>query len=117
MSLKDQIKNDAVNCFLNGNEFAEDILYAPAGGQARVIKAIVERKRLSPVSEDSSRALVDSIEIMISRDQVYGIAEITKGMDADEVVLSEAIGGSGVNYFVADILGQDEGMWHLLLQK
>lgn len=117
MTFKDQIKNDAVNCILNGNEFAEDILYTPSGGQARVIKAIVDRKRLSPVSEDSSRALVDSIEIMIARDPVYGIAEITKGMDADEVVLSETIGGVGVNFFVADILSQDEGMWHLLLQK
>lgn len=117
MSFKDQVKNDAVNCFLNGNEFAEDVLYTPAGGDARIIKAIVDRKRLSPVGEDSNRALVDSIEIMIARDPVYGIAEITKGMSADEVVLPETIGGAGVNFFVADILGQDEGMWHLLLQK
>ena len=117
MSFKDQIKNDAVNCFLNGNEFAEDVLYTPAGGEARVIKAIVERRRLAPAGEDSNRLLVDSVEIIIARDPVYGIADITKGLSADEVVLAEVIGGPGVHFFVADILGQDEAMWHLLLQK
>jgi hypothetical protein len=117
MSFKDQIKNDAVNCFLNGNEFAEDVFYTPQGGTERVIKAIVERRRLTPAGEDSNRVLVDSVEIMIARDAVYGVAVITKGMNADEVVLPEVIGGPGVHFFVADILGQDDGMWHLLLQK
>ena len=57
MSLKDQFSVDVINCFLNTAEFAEVITYAPEGGAAKDINAIVVRGRLEPGSEDQGRGL------------------------------------------------------------
>jgi hypothetical protein len=116
-TFKSIMASDAGSAVLNGNEFAEDVVYTPAGGQSKTIKAIVERRRILPASEDSNRVLVGTLEITIARDAVLGILNISKGQNPDQVLVSQVIGGSGVNFFVADILSQDEGMWHLLLQK
>ena len=117
MSFKEQLAVDAANCVLNGNEFAEDVVYTPNGGQARTIKAIVERKRLMPINQDANRLLSGTVEIHIARDAAWGVYSVNKGANADQVVLPEVIGGVAATYFVADILAMDEGMWHLLLQK
>ena len=117
MSFKDQMAADAANCFLNGDEFAETVIYTPAGGQAKSIKAIVERRRILPANEDSNRVLVGTLEMMIARDPVLGILSVNKGQNPDQVLVPEVVGGVAVTYFVADILAMDEGMWHLLLQK
>jgi hypothetical protein len=115
MTFRGQIKEDAVNCFLNTNEFAEEITYTPKGGAAKVIKALVNRKRIDPAYEDAGRVLLNQCEIFIANDAVGGITAINKG--GDLVTLAEVIGGALINWVVADILGQDEGVWHLLLQK
>ena len=117
MAFKDQLAVDAANCVLNGNEFAESVVYTPYGGQARTIKAIVERRRLMPSNQDANRLLTGTVEIHIARDAALGVYSVNKGANADQVVLPEVIGGVAVTYFVADILAMDEGMWHLLLQK
>lgn len=117
MTFKDQLPIDAVNSFLNGDEFAEDIGYTPYGSSKRVIKAIVERRRLTLAGEDFGRVLADTVEILIARHDTLGVTVINKGMNADEVILPEVLGGADVTFFVADILAQDEGLWHLLLQK
>ena len=115
MSFKDNLKRDALNSFLNTNEFAEAISYTPKGGTQKTIKAIVNRKRLNPASEDTGRILQNTIEIFIANDSVNGVTAINKG--GDKVTLPEVIGGADVNYVVVDILGEDDGIWHLLLQK
>jgi hypothetical protein len=115
MSLKDQFSLDANNCFLNIEEFAEEITYTPKGGDAKVIKAVVNRKRIDPAYEDAGRVLLSQCEIFIANDQTAGVTAINKGQDL--VTLAEVIGDSTINWVVADILAQDEGMWHLLLQK
>ena len=117
MSFKDQLAVDAANCVLNGNEFAEVVVYTSYGGQARPINAIVERRRLMPSNQDANRLLTGTVEIHVARDAVLGVLSVNKGANSDQVVLPEVIGGVAVTYFVADILAQDEGMWHLLLQK
>ena len=117
MSFKDQLAVDAANCVLNGNEFAESVVYTPYGGQARTIKVIIERRRLIPSNQDANRVLTGTVEIHVARDAVFGVLSVNKGASADQVVLTEVIGGASVTFFVADILAQDEGMWHLLLQK
>jgi hypothetical protein len=94
MSLKEQFSQDAASCFLNSDEFAENITYTPKGESPRVIKAVVNRKRIDPA---------------------YEVASINKG--GDLVSLAEFIGGALIDWVVADILDQDEGVWHLLLQK
>lgn len=115
MAFKSDLAQDAAKTFLNSDEFAEDITYTPKGGVAKVIKAVVNRKRIDPASEDAGRILINQCEIFIANDAVSGIASINKG--GDLVSLAEVIGGPLVNWVVADILAQDEGVWQLLLQK
>lgn len=115
MSLRDQFSADAIDCFLNIAEFAEDITYTPKGGVAKAIKAVVNRKRIDPASEDAGRILINQCEIFIANDAASGIASINKG--GDLVLLAEVIGGPQIDWVVADILSQDEGAWQLLLQK
>lgn len=112
MSFKNQIKNDASKCFLG--DFSEDITYV-SGGTSKIIKAIVNRNRLTPSGEDSGRTLLNQVEIFIANDAVNGIATIDKGVDT--VSLPARIGGANVTFVVADILGQDEGVWNLLCTK
>ena len=115
MSFKDNLKKDALNCFLTMDEFAEEIQYTPKGGTQKTIKAIINRKRLIPGGEESGRTLQNQIEIFIANDPTYGVESINKG--GDEVLFPEVIGGIDVNFVVVDILGEDSGMWQLLVQK
>jgi len=115
MTLKAQIINDSVSCFLNNDEFAEMITYTPKGGVGKSIRAQVFRRGIVPASEDTGRVLQGQVEIYIANDATYGVTSINKG--GDTVSLPERTGGVSVTYSVADILQQDEGLWHLLLQK
>jgi hypothetical protein len=115
MSLKTQLKYDAMNCILNTDEFAEDITYCPHGGTNKSIKALVERQRITPAGEDGGRTLVNNLEITIANDSTYGVTSINKGFD--KVIIAKSVGGDNVTCVVADVLGQDEGMWHLLVRE
>ena len=115
MSFKDNLKKDALNCFLTLDEFAEAIEYTPKNGSPKTIKAVINRKRLIPGGEESGRTLQNQIEIFIANDPTYGVASVNKG--GDEVLFPEVLGGIDVNFVVVDILGEDQGMWHLLVQK
>jgi hypothetical protein len=115
MALKEGLSQDIINCFLNTDEFAETIIYAPKGGVSKDIKAIVNRRRIEPAAEDSSRTLYREVEIIIANDPIYGVSSVNKGQD--EVSLSEVIGGPAISWVVVDIMNQDEGAWQLLLQK
>jgi hypothetical protein len=115
MAFKENLAQDAVKTFLNSDEFAEKITYTPKGGSVKVIKALVNRKRIDPASEDAGRVLLNQCEIFIANDETAGVASINKG--GDLVSLAEVLDQATVDWVVADILGQDEGAWHLLLQK
>lgn len=114
-TFKDQLASDAANVFLNSNEFAEEITYIPSIGTSRIIKAIVDRKRVTPAGEDTGRIVLDQTEITIANDPVYGLDAIQKGVD--KFSFPEVIDGSNITWAVQDILGQDAGMWRLLVQK
>lgn len=115
MSFKDNLKNDAVNIFLTADEFAESVQYTPKGGSPKTIKAVINRKRIIPGGEESGRTLQNQIELFIANDATYGVDSIKKG--GDEVLFPEVVGGIDVNFVVVDILGEDQGMWQLLVQK
>jgi len=115
MSFKSQMAQDMVNSFLNSYEFAEDITYTPKNGTPRSIKAIINRKRISPAAEDVGRVLVNQGEVFIANDDTNGVSSINRG--GDIVSFAENLGGAVINWAVIDIIGQDEGMWHLLVQK
>ena len=115
MAFKSDLAQDAAKIFLNSDEFAAEITYTPKGGAAKVIKALVNRKRIDPASEDAGRILINQCEIFVANDAASGITSINKG--GDLVSLAEVIGGPQIDWVVADILAQDEGVWQLLLQK
>lgn len=115
MALKEGLSQDIINCFLNTDEFAENITYTPKGGSSKEIKAIVNRRRIEPAAEDSSRTLYKEVEIIVANHPVHGISSVNKGQD--EVMLPEVIGGPAISWAVVDIVNQDDGAWQLLLQK
>ncbi|MEI8350091.1 MAG: hypothetical protein WCI77_08045 [Candidatus Omnitrophota bacterium] len=114
-TFKEILDNDVKNVFLNTNEFAESITFTPYGGTAKSIKAIVQRSRLDPASEDTGRSLLNQAEIFIANDSVEGVTSINKGQD--KVSLPATIGGSSSNWLVVDIIDHDSAIWHLLIQK
>jgi len=115
MTFKSQLAQDAIKAFLDGAAFAEDLTYTPKAGAPKIIKAVIIRKRLDPAYEDTGRVLINQAEIFIANDAAAGVISINKGQDA--VSFAETIGGTAINWVVADILDHDEGLWHLLVQK
>lgn len=114
MSFKNQLSSDAVNVFLNNDESAEEITYIPKSGSSKPMKAIATRHGTSP-GRETDRILQNQMEIEIANDEVYGVTSVNQG--GDKVSIPEHVGGSAVEWSVADILASDDGMWHLLLQK
>ena len=114
MSLKTQMSQDA-GIFLNPGEFAEAVVYTPKNGTAKTIQAVIDRKRLNPAGEDVGRTLVNQSEIFIAYDADVGVSAVNKG--GDIVSFPVNLGGTPIDWAVIDILGQDECLWHLLVQK
>lgn len=115
MTFKEQLASDTKSAFLNTGEFAESVTYTPKGGTAKVINAVINRKRLDPAYEDTGRTLINQAELFVANDAIAGVTLINKG--GDVVSFAETIGGVVISWVVADILNQDEGIWHLLVQK
>ena len=115
MSFKSQLDDDAVNVFLNTDEFAESLVYTPYAGTPVTIKAIIVRERIDPGSEDHGRILQNQSEIYIANDADEGITSVDKGRD--KVSFPKLVGGTAVDWSVVDVLSKDDGMWHLLVQK
>ncbi|MBI3991445.1 MAG: hypothetical protein HY350_04765 [Candidatus Omnitrophica bacterium] len=115
MTFKSQMAVDAINSFLNTDEFGETIAYTPKDGVAKSIKALIIRNRLDRGIEDSGRILHNQAEIYIANDATTGITSVNKGFD--EVSFPEIIGGSSISWSVIDILSMDDGLWRLLVEK
>jgi len=112
VSLKEQMALDAKTVFLNGGEFAEEITYTPAGGTAKLIRAVIVRKDLSPSDQNIGRSLKNQAEAYISTDPIEGIAFINR--KDDRLTLND-VEGVSKEARINDVLGKDEGLWHLLI--
>ncbi len=115
MTFRDQLKSDGLNTFLNTGEFAESIKYTPYGGAQKTISAIVDRQRNDTAPETAGRDMIHQMEIWMSNDPTHGISTINRG--GDKVILPGVMGGADQTYVVVDILGSDDGMWHLLIER
>lgn len=113
MAFKSQLKEDALNCFLNTNEFAEEITYTSAGDQARVIKAIVSRGKITPTRQDELRTLQNQAEIFVLNDEAAGISAINK--KDDRITLAD-LEGDSKECRIVEILNKDDALWHLLVE-
>lgn len=112
MSLKDLIKEDSKNIFLNTGQFAEEITYIPDGGVSKTIKAVIERKALAPGDENINRSLRKQAELFIANDETDGVVSIDKKDDRIRLNDTEGVEREAR---INDVLGSDDGMWHLLV--
>ena len=112
MSLKEQMPTDAVGCFLNMGEFAEEITYTTGAGVSKVIAAVVVRYELAPAEENINRSLKKQAEVYIANDETNGIAAVNKTEDRITLKDSE---GFDREVRINDVISRDEGMWFLLV--
>jgi hypothetical protein len=112
MSLKEQMPKDAVGCFLNMGEFAEEITYTTGAGVSKVIPAVVVRYELTPAEENINRSLKKQAEVYIANDETNGIAVVSK---ADDRITLKDSEGFDREARINDVISRDEGMWHLLV--
>jgi len=112
VSFKDQLALDAKAVFLNGGEFAEEIIYTPSVGAAKPIKAVVVRKDLTPADENVGRSLKNQAEMFISTDSTEGVSAINQ--KDDRITLAD-VEGVSKEARINDILGKDDGLWRLLV--
>lgn len=116
MGFKDQVRRDALNVFLNTNQFAESVTYTKDGQAGKKITAVVVRKPQQPATEDNARIGVNDFEIYISADPGYGIDAIRRGKD--KVILSIYEGSEQTcECLVVEVLESDTGIWHLVVRR
>ena len=113
MSLKDQMARDALGCFLNTSEFAEEISYIPKNDIAKIIKAVVVRGQIKPEQIDSQRLLHNRIEVFIANSASIGVATVS----LEDAIVAKDMAGNDVEWGIIDVIYKDDGMWHLLAEK
>jgi hypothetical protein len=91
-------------CF--SSHFAEEVVYRPAKGLPRRIKAVVDRQ--SPVPIGESRP-IQFLLIEVDNDPITGITadEIDTGRDRIEV--ARVVGGVPESRDIGQVVNQDEG--------
>lgn len=115
MTLKSKMQDDAKAAFLNGDEFAESVVYTPNGGSPKTINAVVVRKQLEADEQDQGHVLENQCEVYVANHAVSGVTSVQKGKDV--LSFPEQPGGVSIGWFVVDVIEKDDGMWHLLVQK
>jgi hypothetical protein len=114
MSFKDQILQD-FKTFLASGEHFEDIVYSPADGYDKPIKAIVERQRFGPIEPDRHMSLNNQCEIFVANDPTSGISSIKK--NSDKVIFPMDEGGEPVEWTIVEVLFNDASIWHLRVTR
>lgn len=116
MTLKSQIVTDAKTVFLNNDEFSETVSYTPDGSSAKSIKAIVMRPQIDVLDQDRGVVLANQVQLYISTDATEGVAAVKKSLDkvALKLLLSDA---AATTFRITDVIGHDEGMWHLVATR
>jgi len=110
--LHDQMAVDS-ETFTDTDAFGESVLYSPRNGTAVTIYAVVERdsRRLESMLGE---AMIGAVEVWIRNDSLKGRASIDTG--GDRVTLADRMNGTARSMKVAQIIDQDDGMWHLALK-
>lgn len=115
MTFQDQTLNDAKDCLMNTDEFAEEVVYTPYGGSAKTVDAIVVREQIQKNEQALGQIGERVFELYILNDATLGVTSVKKGQDI--VSLPVLIGGSSVNFSVVDIISKDDALWHLSIQR
>lgn len=113
MGFNERLLSDADKAFLK--EFKEDVIYTPFGGQAKVIKAVIERDRVDSSPQDQSRMLHRQYAIQIQNDPAKGVISVNKGNDLASFPVTQ--GEMNTDWRVVEVLHKDAGIWRLLVQR
>lgn len=114
MTFKNQLATDMAEVILNTDEFAEDIVYTPKGGNAATIAAIVLRTPINAGSEDQARVLRRDCEIII-QNGANGVTSVdTKG---DKVAFPVHPGGDSEDWDVISIVEAGVAHWKLKVSR
>ncbi|MFH2138464.1 MAG: hypothetical protein ABII88_08135 [Candidatus Omnitrophota bacterium] len=106
------MSRDAVSCFLNSGEFAEEITYITGAGASKIIKAVVVRYELAPAEENINRSLKKQAEVYIANDETSGVVTVNK---KDDRITLKDTEGFDREARINDIVNRDDGMWYLMV--
>lgn len=108
MTLRQVIVSDAVSVFLSTDDFAEDVVYTPALGNLRPIKAVIIRDGLVQNLKDDSDSA--SIEVHVANSDTVGIASYDINCGRDKLTFSDRPGEAPTVHTIQRLLSHDEGM-------
>lgn len=91
-------------CF--SSHFAEWVVYQPAKGSPRRIKAVVDRQ--SPVPIGESRP-IQFMLVEVDNDPITGITAVEIDTGRDRILLPREVGGQPESRDIGQIQSQDEG--------
>lgn len=107
MTTMDKLRADARAVLLNTDEFAETVTYAPAGGAAKAIIALVKRGDQAVDLGATGRSIRLATSLTISTDGTGGIAApaLLDGVtvDGEEYLVVRVGGASPVGLCVLDV--------------
>lgn len=114
-TFKSQLATDAEG-MVDSSVFGESIIYTFATGATRTVNAILER---TPPQVDPNRGrptAVDTMEVWVPADAVSGVSVVTERFD-QVTAMAELDDLTTTTFRVIEVVTQDEGMWHLKVQK
>jgi hypothetical protein len=91
MGLKDSIRKDVTNIFLNENDFAERIVYFFRSGGSESVSAIVERSP-SAIYDAASNVVLPVFQLTIANSCQSGITMESIDVGGDEVEVIAELG-------------------------
>lgn len=115
MTLRDQIETDAINVFLQSDDFAETVIYRPrifAQGDARTartIKAIVIRQEVTTLAEDQD-TVTPMFEVHVANSATLGISSEELDTGGDKIEFPPRDGKQAQARTITRLTTQDNGM-------
>ena len=104
------MKADAVAVFCNLNDFAETLVYHKLDGDARSVRAVVDRQSYAGVAEDGGTYSTPLFEIHVANNAETGITSEELNLGGDYFVFSDRIGQDAERRTILRLVSHDEGM-------
>ena len=95
MTLKTAIIADAANILLNEDEFAESLVWTPAGGEAQTLTALVKRDDAQQEPTEDGLEIDYWATVRLAASAVAGIAR------NDKLTFAAEVGGTAVDWTIA----------------
>jgi hypothetical protein len=110
MTLHDVMQEDAVAVFCNLDDFAETIVYHKRDGEARSIRAVVDRQSYAGVNEDGGAYVLPLFEIHVANNATTGITSEELNLGGDFFEFADRLGRETDRRSIVRLVSHDEGM-------